>query len=888
MSTLLIALLQLQGLWLLVQTPVLVLAGHRLPRTSRAVALLYILLNAGMLWVGSQWLGLDQRQAIVGVMFCGAVFTVGLVRLRDWNLLARLYFPVLCSASLLYLVYVAILPFSAGFGLVTRSVTAVLFLLQCGSLALTVTAAYDVLDVVCRIRWRRRFPPADGRGVDGYLPFVSFHVPAYSEPPLMLKETLNALAGMDYPNFEVLVIDNNTKDPDLWEPVAAYCRELGPRFRFFHLDPWPGFKAGACNFAIGETNPAAEIIAIVDADYVVEPQFLRETVSYFRDPEVAFLQTPQDYRGWEGRRFLTDCYHAYKYFFEISMVGRNESNAIIFCGTMGLIRKRVLEEIGGWDEQSITEDAEASLRILQRGYRSIYVKQTYGRGLMPFEFDSYKKQRFRWCFGGIQILRKHWRALAPFVARAPDDRMTAAQRYHYLASGLQWFNEVLSLAFTIFLLVSGIVYALGGRLIAQPLLVPILLSPLLFLASGLLRFGWTLRIVLRVSLRDAIGAMISFFSLSWIVAFACLQGLIHSRGTFLRTSKVKGNSDLVRSLVSTRWETGLALVCLVTAVLTLRPPVTIFGLLASFFASWGMIVYGSAAYACLAALRGEAEAERLGAYRRRLDFGPPTTSLATRSTLAGALALGMFVSLVGVLYAPGVDRDLAAVQTATERPLLSRAAVGRPVPNPLDLGASAPRSPLVIGGAIPGEADSPAFVPAFLRKQPQTTPGSRLLATDTPILSTPTLSSSPSVRATSFPSVATPASAPTSTPAPARQPTGEPHPASTSTSVAPPAPTTLPIETPPPGPSTVIPTSTPVGPGVTPTPPVPTSVPTETPAPPAATPTTPAPSQVPTPPVPTVVPTRPANTPVPSTRTPGPPTFAPTAAATPPPHPTPR
>jgi cellulose synthase/poly-beta-1,6-N-acetylglucosamine synthase-like glycosyltransferase len=97
------------------------------------------------------------------------------------------------------------------------------------------------------------------------------------------------------------------------------------------------------------------------------------------------------------------------------MPSRNEHNAIIFAGTMGLIRKSVLQEIGGWDEWCITEDAEASLRILKLGYKSIFINRTYGFGLMPFTFEGLKKQRFRWCFGGIQILRKHWENLMPWA-----------------------------------------------------------------------------------------------------------------------------------------------------------------------------------------------------------------------------------------------------------------------------------------------------------------------------------------------------------------------------------------------------------------------------------------------------------------------------------------
>ncbi len=117
----------------------------------------------------------------------------------------------------------------------------------------------------------------------GNAPKVSIHVPAYNEPPEMLIETLDALARLDYPNFEVLVIDNNTRDEAVWRPVKAHCRKLGSRFRFFHVAPLAGFKAGALNFALRETSPEAAVVAVIDSDYVVSPNWLRDLMPHFAE-----------------------------------------------------------------------------------------------------------------------------------------------------------------------------------------------------------------------------------------------------------------------------------------------------------------------------------------------------------------------------------------------------------------------------------------------------------------------------------------------------------------------------------------------------------------------------------------------------------------------------
>src|SRR5256714_15453607 len=82
---------------------------------------------------------------------------------------------------------------------------------------------------------------------------------------------------------------------------------------------------------------------------------------------------------------------------------------------MECIRRSALERIGGWDENIITEDAEASLRMLGLGSVGVFEPTVWGEGLMPLSFDGLKKQRFRWALGGIQILRRQWRELLPFT-----------------------------------------------------------------------------------------------------------------------------------------------------------------------------------------------------------------------------------------------------------------------------------------------------------------------------------------------------------------------------------------------------------------------------------------------------------------------------------------
>ncbi len=179
-----------------------------------------------------------------------------------------------------------------------------------------------------------------------FAPKVSIHIPAYREPPEMLKQTLDGVAQLDYPDFECILVINNTPDPALWRPVEEHCKTLGERFKFVREDDLAGFKAGALRLALCHTAADAEIIGVLDADYVVAPNWLKDLVPVFADAKVGMIQAPQDHR--DGKR--SAMHHAmngeYAGFFDIGMVQRNEKNAIIAHGTMCLIRRSALVAAG--------------------------------------------------------------------------------------------------------------------------------------------------------------------------------------------------------------------------------------------------------------------------------------------------------------------------------------------------------------------------------------------------------------------------------------------------------------------------------------------------------------------------------------------------------------
>jgi cellulose synthase/poly-beta-1,6-N-acetylglucosamine synthase-like glycosyltransferase len=553
----------LSVLWLVLGFIALLALGRHLRHSGFFSSLLYlvILVGVGDL-IALLWLGED-----IGLVVISSIIIVGagmllFLMLKDWNAAGQAFFLFSITATLMYLLYAfAVTAFSPTSPL-AFIFSFLLFLLETAVLALSLSYAFEVLDALCRVNWRHT---VSAKPLGAYAPMVSIQVPAYNEPPELVEKTLRALAKLDYPSYEVILIDNNTPEEATWQPLEKICRELG--FKCLHLDHWPGYKSGALNFALAMTDPRAEMIAVIDADYIVEPEYLRRIVPYFEDPKIAFVQTPQNYRDFEQTSFFKAVYDGYQYFFALSMPSRNEHNAIIFCGTMGLLRKQVLQEIGGWDEWCITEDAETSLRKLNRGYKSLYINETFGHGLMPLDFEGLKKQRFRWAFGSIQILKKHWRKLMPWAHWVdPANQLTGAQRYFYLLGGLQWFNELFTFAFTVMVVISAVLTITGQTSFLRPTTEAFAVLPIVLIGTSLLRALWGLRHALSISWKRAFYALTLWFGLTWVVTLACIQALVQKRGVFLRTPKGLTDAAWKRALQVTSWETTIGITCLLAGL----------------------------------------------------------------------------------------------------------------------------------------------------------------------------------------------------------------------------------------------------------------------------------------------------------------------------------
>ncbi len=468
----------------------------------------------------------------------------------------RLVFAVLIQVSASMALWSALVPVTEGLTWTGQIVWGVLYPAQIALLLVVLINGFELAESLWLPQWRRRFEPL-APAPDAHLPKVSIHLAICNEPPAMVRATLDSLAALDYPDYEVLVIDNNTEDGALWQPVAAHCQLLGARFRFFHLGRWPGFKAGALNFALKETDPAAEIIAVVDSDYLVRSDWLTSLVPYFDNLKVGFVQAPQDHREWRDSSFKEMINWEYNGFFHIGMAHRNERNAIIQHGTMTLMRRAALEQTGRWSEWCICEDAELGMRLLHAGYESIYVNHSFGQGLTPDSFSGYKRQRFRWSYGAVQILKRHWRWLLPWGRKAGDaPGLSAAQRYHFAAGWLPWFSDALHLLFT----AGGLLWTLGLVLSPRYFEFPLAVfaAPTLGIFVFKMLHGWWLyEAKVPCGVRQRFGAALAGMALTHTIARAMLRGLTGSRQAFLRTPKCESRPALYQGFAMASEELGL-------------------------------------------------------------------------------------------------------------------------------------------------------------------------------------------------------------------------------------------------------------------------------------------------------------------------------------------
>lgn len=399
---------------------------------------------------------------------------------------------------------------------------------------------------------------------------VSLHVPTHCEPPDLVINTLDHLARLHYENYEVIICDNNTLDEQLWRPVEAHCRRLNAasgkeQFRFLHVEGLQGAKAGALNLCLDHTDPGAELVAVVDADYLAEPDFLSRLVGFFVDPRFAFVQTSHDYRSDDASLFKRACYWEYVAPNRLEYAGASEMRASFTVGTMCIFRRSAIEAVGRWAEWCQTEDSEIAIRLRAAGYDGVFLPYTFGRGLIPDNYADWKRQRFRWTSGPMQQFRRHWRLFLP-------SRFGGSPHLSRWGKLFEVFRSVVPL--TIPMTIAGNV----AFAILLPIMVMLDITPQLsvppvavlglsvVMAASVVRTVAEYRVCGCCRLRDVLSAEFAALALSHVCGMAAITAALGGKIVWLRTPKFNSRSSLRNALASVRVELSIALALVVIAI----------------------------------------------------------------------------------------------------------------------------------------------------------------------------------------------------------------------------------------------------------------------------------------------------------------------------------
>ena len=260
-------------------------------------------------------------------------------------------------------------------------------------------------------------------------PTVDIVVTVVDEPLSLLRQTLVGCLAQEYlkDHFTVYVLDDGHRLEVKKLATALGCGYLRRPDRPRHA------KAGNLNHALRLTD--GDLIAVFDVDHVPARTFLKETVGFFDDPTVAIVQTPHHFYNPDifqrNLRVGELVKNEQALFFRSLQAGRDSHNSAFFAGSGGLFRRQPLEEIGGFQTQTITEDIHTSMNLHAKGYRSCYLNRVLSAGLMPETFEGYLKQRKRWAMGCIQVLLRD----NPLTKRG----LTLSQRLDYFGSIFYFF-----------------------------------------------------------------------------------------------------------------------------------------------------------------------------------------------------------------------------------------------------------------------------------------------------------------------------------------------------------------------------------------------------------------------------------------------------------------
>jgi len=265
-------------------------------------------------------------------------------------------------------------------------------------------------------RHRKNAPKPAGGFAD--LPHVTIQLPMYNER-FVARRIIQKTCDIDYPRdrLQIQVLDDSIDDTcRIARQAVREAQTEGFNIEYIHRDDRTGYKAGA--LAKGLETAKGEFITIFDADFVPDNSFLKRSIHYFTDPKVCVVQTRWDHLNRDDSMLTRTQAIFLDGHFAIEHVARNRSDRFMsFNGTAGTWRRAAIDDAGGWQHDTLTEDLDLSYRAQLKGWKFVFLPDLTAPAELPSEMSAFKAQQFRWTKGGAQTALK----LLPKVllSRAP-------------------------------------------------------------------------------------------------------------------------------------------------------------------------------------------------------------------------------------------------------------------------------------------------------------------------------------------------------------------------------------------------------------------------------------------------------------------------------------
>jgi cellulose synthase/poly-beta-1,6-N-acetylglucosamine synthase-like glycosyltransferase len=267
------------------------------------------------------------------------------------------------------------------------------------------------------------------------LPRVTVQLPIFNEQ-YVVERLLDAVCKLDYPRekLDIQLLDDSTDETvEVARALVERYAALGHPVTYLHRDNRSGFKAGA--LAEGLKTAQGEFVAIFDADFVPPPDFLHKCIHHFTDPRIGMVQTRWTHIN-RNYSFLTEVEAILlDGHFVLEHSGRARSGVFFnFNGTAGMWRRVAIDEAGGWEHDTLTEDTDLSYRAQLKGWKFLYLQDVECPAELPVEMTAFKTQQARWAKGLIQVSKK----ILPEVFSSDAPRKVKVEAWYHLTANLSY------------------------------------------------------------------------------------------------------------------------------------------------------------------------------------------------------------------------------------------------------------------------------------------------------------------------------------------------------------------------------------------------------------------------------------------------------------------